>query len=297
MELIKADYSKKLKVLVVDDDDITRVLLTRTLEKSFDVATESSAAHAFETAIAIKPDCILLDINMPNINGIEFLTQLRLQPGLQTTPVFIMSSDSRQETVDRVHKLGVSGFFTKPLDVKKIPDDLSSFMHSLSTELISPDENTVVNLDVRDGDLEYRFNALLDQLIKDNQKVVVLSATKGVPHKHPRAIEFAENNNIIFLQVKSSLITRLPFLDSLKPVMEDIQDLLDQNSHQYKLIVDRPELFLMSTARSNKSATLMSWVQNINEIFDRRYYFIKKSISTLDSSELNEMANFLAQRY
>lgn len=114
-------------VLLVEDD----LFDTMTAEKSF---AKFNVPHQLHTAFngeealdlllgrngteALRPlpEVILLDLNMPRMNGIEFLTELRANPEFQHIPVFITTTSSMD--VDRLNteKLGVSGYILKPLD-------------------------------------------------------------------------------------------------------------------------------------------------------------------------------------
>ncbi|WP_035564279.1 response regulator [Hymenobacter sp. IS2118] len=120
-------------VLLVEDD----IFDTMTAEKSFlkfNVAHQLHTAFNGEEALDLLlgrngveplrplPEVILLDLNMPRMNGIEFLTELRANIDLHHIPVFITTTSSMD--VDRLEaeKLGVSGYILKPLDFETSPD-------------------------------------------------------------------------------------------------------------------------------------------------------------------------------
>ncbi|UOQ97205.1 response regulator [Hymenobacter sp. 5317J-9] len=114
-------------VLLVEDD----IFDTMTAEKSF---AKFNVPHRLHTAfngeealdlllgrngtepLRPLPEVILLDLNMPRMNGIEFLTELRANPEFQHIPVFITTTSGMD--VDRVNtgNLGISGYILKPLD-------------------------------------------------------------------------------------------------------------------------------------------------------------------------------------
>ena len=114
-------------VLLVEDD----IFDTMTAEKSFakfNVPHQLHTAFNGEEALDLLlgrngaeplrplPEVILLDLNMPRMNGIEFLTELRANPEFQHIPVFITTTSSMD--VDRINteKLSISGYILKPLD-------------------------------------------------------------------------------------------------------------------------------------------------------------------------------------
>ena len=114
-------------VLLVEDD----IFDTMTAEKSF---AKFSVPHKLHTALngeealdlllgrngaeALRPlpEVILLDLNMPRMNGVEFLTELRGNPEFQHIPVFITTTSSMEEDRANAETLGVSGYILKPLD-------------------------------------------------------------------------------------------------------------------------------------------------------------------------------------
>lgn len=120
-------------VLLIEDD----IFDTMTAEKSF---AKFSIPHQLHTAFngeealdlllgrngaeALRPlpEVILLDLNMPRMNGHEFLTELRANPEFQDIPVFITTTSNMD--VDRLNaqNLGVSGYILKPLDFESSAD-------------------------------------------------------------------------------------------------------------------------------------------------------------------------------
>ena len=124
-------------VLLVEDDFFD----TMTAKKAFE---KFSVPHQLHTAFnglealdmllgsngveAIRPlpEVILLDLNMPKMNGHEFLAEIRTHPELSDIPVFIITTSGMD--VDRLNaqNLGVSGYILKPLDFESSPDMVDS---------------------------------------------------------------------------------------------------------------------------------------------------------------------------
>lgn len=76
--------------------------------------------------ITPAPKVILLDINMPKMNGIEFLTELRHDPEFSHIPVFIMTTSNEETDRMAAQKLQVSGYILKPLSFENFDNNLSS---------------------------------------------------------------------------------------------------------------------------------------------------------------------------
>jgi two-component system chemotaxis response regulator CheB len=115
----------KIKVLIVDDSRMIRDVLTDILKEQPDIEVVGAAADAFEARDMIKslnPDVITLDVEMPKMNGLEFLDKLmRAKP----MPVVMISSATERgsEVTFRALELGAVDFVTKPKLNEQTPDD------------------------------------------------------------------------------------------------------------------------------------------------------------------------------
>lgn len=78
--------------------------------------------------IVAAPDYIFLDINMPEMNGKEFLRQLKSMTGLKTIPVVIYSTSNRQQDIIECKKLGAVDFISKPNSFTRICEVLKKFV-------------------------------------------------------------------------------------------------------------------------------------------------------------------------
>ena len=101
------------RVLIIEDDKNVRVLLRRLLERKYrmSVLEAEDGIQGMEIYKKENPKMIFLDINMPNMNGMEFLTSLRSQD--TETPVVVMSGFSEKDCVEKMMKLGVTDYMIK----------------------------------------------------------------------------------------------------------------------------------------------------------------------------------------
>lgn len=133
-------------ILLIEDDELDVISVERTLKK-FHTSYHLQVAHNGKEALSmltrsddpIKPDVILLDLNMPKMNGIEFLKTLRQNPELKSLPVFVMTTSA--ETTDRTltEQLGVAGYIIKPLgytNSKKV-DSMDAFVQFHLRKILS----------------------------------------------------------------------------------------------------------------------------------------------------------------
>jgi len=111
---------KKLNILLIEDDMIEVMKLNRTVSK-LNLNHNIIEANNGEEALQILehkdtlPDIILLDLNMPKINGIEFLRILKADPVLKYLPTVILTTSNNQKDLLECYKIGVSGYVLKPL--------------------------------------------------------------------------------------------------------------------------------------------------------------------------------------
>ncbi len=112
--------TNKLKILLIEDDAIEVMKLNRTIS-SLGLKHEIIEANNGEEAIKILeekdklPDIILLDLNMPKINGIEFLSILKNDDTLKYIPTIILTTSNNHKDVLECYKIGIAGYILKPL--------------------------------------------------------------------------------------------------------------------------------------------------------------------------------------
>ena len=104
--------------LVVDDTHIAATTIAQALNLlGYQVQVAYSPRAAIESLFKRMPDVILLDINMPGIDGVEVCRYLRRDPRTEQVPIVAMSSEAQEETVDRVYEAGANTFLAKPIDI------------------------------------------------------------------------------------------------------------------------------------------------------------------------------------
>ncbi len=103
------------RILIIDDDRDFRFLIAETLKKlGFEIKEASDGKEALSIINNWLPDLITLDINMPRIDGIEFLLQMRSELRIIDTPVVVISSNSDEETMVQAYAVGATDFIVKP---------------------------------------------------------------------------------------------------------------------------------------------------------------------------------------
>jgi len=129
---------KKLKLLLIEDDTLDVISVKRSLKElssdvELKVANDGMEALDLLTSAGkpFTPDVILLDLNMPRMNGIEFLKVLRQNTVLNPINVFVMTTSANSTDRQEAEQLGISGYIIKPLnytDNTKRVDSMDSFV-------------------------------------------------------------------------------------------------------------------------------------------------------------------------
>lgn len=130
---------KDLNILLIEDNLIEIMKMKRTLSllKLNHSLTEAKNGEEALNILEDKnnfPDLILLDLNMPKISGIEFLSILKASKNLRHIPTVILTTSNNQKDLEECYKIGVSGYILKPLKyddyVKKIEAVLNYWSHN-----------------------------------------------------------------------------------------------------------------------------------------------------------------------
>jgi two-component system OmpR family response regulator len=119
-----------LRVLLVDDQP--QILLIASIALEFDgsieVLTADGAVKGIELARAQRPDLIVLDVMMPNVDGITACQRLKKDPELGATPIVFMTARVREEDIATYFAEGAVGVIPKPFNPRTLGDELKAFL-------------------------------------------------------------------------------------------------------------------------------------------------------------------------
>jgi CheY-like chemotaxis protein len=127
--------TKVIEILLVEDDQLDVIDIQRSLDKmnilyQLDVAKNGEEALELlderRKSASELPDVVLIDINMPRMNGLEFLTAVRKAEDLKHLKCFIVTTSAEREDKITAQNLGVSGYIVKPLKLNN-PASMDSF--------------------------------------------------------------------------------------------------------------------------------------------------------------------------
>ncbi len=128
-------------VLIIDDEEDLRETLEYQLRaKNFDVVTAVDGLDGLEKLKNLKPDLIILDVNMPRMNGIEFYEKVKGDAAKPPYPVLILTARANMEQCFR--DLDVDGFMVKPFDLQELTQEATAIIQRNSSVCCQQDGST-----------------------------------------------------------------------------------------------------------------------------------------------------------
>jgi two-component system cell cycle response regulator DivK len=124
----------EVHILYIEDNPANRMLVKRVLEaEGFLVTGATDGPSGLELAAQIQPDLILLDINLPEIDGYELAKRFRDTPGLQKVPILAVTANVMKGDRERTLAAGCDGYIQKPIDIDWLPEQVRAALLKTST--------------------------------------------------------------------------------------------------------------------------------------------------------------------
>jgi two-component system cell cycle response regulator DivK len=116
-------------ILYVEDNPDNRMLIRRVLgADGYTVHVAESATNAMETLKTLRPDLILMDINMPEMDGYTLTANIRSLPNMGTVPIVAVTANVLKGDRERSLEAGCDGYIQKPIDIDTISSQVERFM-------------------------------------------------------------------------------------------------------------------------------------------------------------------------
>ena len=114
-----------IRILYIEDNRENLLLVRRILEaEGFSVTGAPDGPSGLEIAAEMQPDLILLDINLPEIDGYDLAKRFRQTPGLQQVPILAVTANVMHGDRERTLEAGCDGYIQKPIEVDRLPDQV-----------------------------------------------------------------------------------------------------------------------------------------------------------------------------
>jgi two-component system, cell cycle response regulator DivK len=121
--------SRRYRVLVVEDNELNLKLVRDVLSYAgYQVIEARSGEQGVELATGCRPDLILMDLQLPGIDGTETLRQLRASPITQEVPVVAVTAFAMRDDRERAFRSGFDGYVEKPFSVRELPAQVRGFL-------------------------------------------------------------------------------------------------------------------------------------------------------------------------
>ena len=117
------------RILYIEDNPDNRMLVKRVLEAEGYTLAEASNAHdGLAQAMAEAPDLILMDINLPEVDGYTTTARLKATPGLEKIKVIAVTANVMKGDREKTLAAGCDGYIQKPIDVDQLPRQIARFL-------------------------------------------------------------------------------------------------------------------------------------------------------------------------
>lgn len=209
------EINKKIKVLYVEDDDIARENGLEYLENYFENLYEASdALSALKLYGEIKPEIIITDIQMPKLNGLEFIKNIRKKD--KKTQVIVLSAYSNKDYLFSAIELGLIKYLIKPIKEKEFEEALS-----LCIKHIENDDSNIIHLSEN-----FTFDLYNKTLVNDGELIKLrakeLELLFLLLSNKNRYVTYKEIENFVW---KDSVMTK----DALKTLMKNLKTKIPKN--------------------------------------------------------------------
>ena len=123
--------SNNATILYVEDNADNRTLVRRILmAEGYNLLEAVNATQALETLQDNKPDLILMDINMPDMDGYSLTAKIKDTPGLESIPIIALTANVMRGDRERSLEAGCDGYIQKPIDIDLLSEQIERFLRS-----------------------------------------------------------------------------------------------------------------------------------------------------------------------
>lgn len=120
-----------VRILYIEDNPENRLLVRRVLEaEGYSVLEAEDGSSGLEMAARMRPDLILLDINLPEIDGYDLARRFRDMVGLEQVPILAITANVMKGDRERTLAAGCSGYIQKPIDVDRLPGQVRAALRN-----------------------------------------------------------------------------------------------------------------------------------------------------------------------
>lgn len=169
---------KETTILYIEDDNASRMLVQRVLSnQGYEVFVASEGLEGIELARKTSPDLILMDINLPTMDGREITTRLRGLPHFTNVPIVALTANNSPSSREMALASGCTGFLTKPIQVSQFPKQVEDFLKGRVDPLSADERN--IHLQKHAQNLVERLESKIRELETANKRLRELDKMKS----------------------------------------------------------------------------------------------------------------------
>jgi two-component system cell cycle response regulator DivK len=122
-------FNEKATILYVEDNPDNRVLVRRILlSEDYGLLEAQNAGQALELLKETRPDLILMDINMPDMDGYTLTSKIKSLPGFERVPIIALTANVMRGDREKTLEAGCDGYIQKPLDIDQLLREVEKFL-------------------------------------------------------------------------------------------------------------------------------------------------------------------------
>lgn len=122
-------FNEKATILYVEDNPDNRMLVRRILlSEDYGLIEAQNAAQALDVLKDSHPDLILMDINMPDMDGYTLTSRIKTMPGFERVPIIALTANVMRGDKEKTLEAGCDGYIQKPLDIDQLLREVERFL-------------------------------------------------------------------------------------------------------------------------------------------------------------------------
>lgn len=255
------------KVMIVDDAVMDRTLLKKILEENYQIMESGDGQNALDLLAKELPDIILLDIQMPLMDGFELCRRLKADETYRSIPVLFFTSSSDIENKVKGFAVGAVDYITKPIISPEVKARVNAHLQlkQMHQEHLSRLEEEKQTITEKFKNVDQQLKEFTAQIIQTEKMAAIGEITAGVAH------ELKQPLNVIKIICQSIMkdIEKQRF--DIESAKQDLPELISQ-MNRMALIIDHMRVFSRRTVGSALEEL------NINETIDAVFIFLGQQL-------------------
>lgn len=122
----------KPKILVIEDNEVDRKIIEKALGSKYDPISADNAEDGLKLAREVSPNLILLDMNLPGMDGMEMCRVLKNTEGVENIPVIFLTAEDKPNMMVEAFQNDAENYLTKPINPKILNDQVSDILEEQS---------------------------------------------------------------------------------------------------------------------------------------------------------------------